>query len=139
MTIICTFCNKEYSSYSSRSNHIKKFHPHQNTKITPDPPNQHQKTPQNNIVCNKCNKDFSRQDSLSRHITKNRCKNIINKDDRDIKIEKMEKEMFEYKKVVEKEMNKMKELLQKSLKIHPPVFKENQTDSFGVGKNTSKN
>ena len=26
MAIICKFCNKEYSSYSSRSNHIKKYH-----------------------------------------------------------------------------------------------------------------
>ena len=26
MVVICNYCNKEYSSYSSRSNHIKKFH-----------------------------------------------------------------------------------------------------------------
>jgi len=134
MVIICTFCNKEYASYSSRSNHIKKFHPHQNTKITPDPPNQHQKPPENNnIICNKCNKDFSRPDSLSRHITKNRCKKIINKDDKDLKIEKMEKEMLEYK----KEMEKMKELLQKSLKIHPKTLQKinNQLNNNGTINN----
>ena len=26
MTVICKYCNKEYSSQSSRSNHIKKYH-----------------------------------------------------------------------------------------------------------------
>jgi hypothetical protein len=134
MTIICTFCNKEYASYSSRSNHIKKFHPHQNTNSTPDPPNQHQNPPQNNIICNKCNKKFSRQDSLSRHITKNRCKKIIiNKDDKDLKIEKMEKEMLEYK----KEMDKMKKMLQKSLKIHPKTLQKinNQLNNNGTINN----
>ena len=26
MVVICKYCNKEYASYASRSNHIKKFH-----------------------------------------------------------------------------------------------------------------
>ena len=140
MDHICIECNKKYASYKSLWYHKYKYHTHQNTSIPPtDPPTQHQKTPENTLKCTKCNVLFSRPDSLSRHINKNRCKKIIdkNKDDRDIKIEKMEKEMFEYKKVVEKEMNKMKELLQKSLKIHPKTLQKinNQLNNNGTINN----
>ena len=40
----CNYCNKEYASYQSRSNHIKKFHLNENNNNTNNPAKTHQKT-----------------------------------------------------------------------------------------------
>ena len=58
MPIICEHCNKEYASYSSRSNHIKKYHKEKDNEI---------------IKCEMCNKIFTTIQSKKRHI-KNYCK-----------------------------------------------------------------
>jgi uncharacterized C2H2 Zn-finger protein len=133
MTVICPHCNKEYSSQSSRSNHIKKYHIHQSPAkpalpSTKNPP----KTPDKNIKCTNCNITFTRLDSLSRHINKKRCKGE-NDTKENIEILKMKEEMTEYK----KEMEKMKDLLQKSLKIHPKTLQKinNQLNNQGTINN----
>jgi uncharacterized C2H2 Zn-finger protein len=133
MTVICPHCNKEYSSQSSRSNHIKKYHIHQSPAkpalpSTNNPP----KPPDKNIKCTNCNITFTRLDSLSRHINKKRCKGE-NDTKENIEILKMKEEMTEYK----KEMEKMKDLLQKSLKIHPKTLQKinNQLNNQGTINN----
>jgi len=141
MVVICKYCNKEYSSQSSRSNHIKKFHSIQNTEITPltpvHPPEQHQNTPKNK--CSFCNIIFSRKDSLTRHINKNRCKIEINKIE---DIDTIKKENIEIKKEMldqRKEMEFLKNQLQKALKIHPKTLQKinNQLNNSGTINNVT--
>ena len=132
----CNHCNKNYASYQSRCNHIRRYHKQETTETTPLPPlvtpEKHQDTPKNK--CAFCNIIFSRKDSLSRHINKNRCEkseNIIkNKFIDEQKIEKIEKEMLEYKKEVEV----LKNQLQKALKIHPKTLQKinNQLNNNGT-------
>jgi hypothetical protein len=127
MTINCNICNKEYASYSSRSNHIKKFHNYDVTKTVSNVTLSEVSVTENvsNVTtfkCKKCYKNYNSRQTRWRH--EKTCLNKYNKDDKDIKIEKMEKEMLEYKKEVEKEMNKMKTMLQKSLKIHPKTLQK---------------
>jgi len=120
MVIICQYCNKEYSSYSSRSNHIKKYHTSDvanlsrnvskksddlsknvaNCVTTSSPIN---KLPSN--VCKYCNKQLC--DRKYRWYHEKKCKY---KD-----IENNSCEIIELK----KEIEELKDILQKSLKIHP--------------------
>lgn len=67
MVILCQYCNKEYSSYSSRSNHIKKYH--SNTK-------EEQKGIVN-ITCDKCNFKCTDIKLLKEH-NKNECRPSVN-------------------------------------------------------------
>lgn len=102
----CNVCNKIYSSYQSRWNHINKYHNNDITKIT----HNYTKPPQNttnlhkNISCTYCNKYYSRNDSLKRHLKS--C---------DIKISK-EKENEFYKQQIEKLTNDLEKLKKKSTK-----------------------
>ena len=48
MSIICKYCNKEYSSQSSRSNHIKKYH----SKTCQQTIDKCQKNVNNILTCN---------------------------------------------------------------------------------------
>jgi len=132
MEYYCNICEKKYKSYKSLWKHNYIYHKSKPTEITPEvPPEQHQNTPTNK--CNFCNIIFSRKDSLTRHINKNRCK-CDNKLKNEDKIEKMEKEMLEYK----KEIADLKNLLQKSLKIHPKTLQKinNQLNNNGTINNT---
>jgi hypothetical protein len=77
--LTCTFCNKEYKTFQSRSNHIRIYHindiPQNTTKIVVTPQIYH-KIPQNisNVnTCKYCSKTLSRYDSARRHETI--CKN----------------------------------------------------------------
>jgi uncharacterized C2H2 Zn-finger protein len=141
MSFKCKYCNKDYKSASSRCNHIKKFHSIQNTKITlltlVHPPEQHQNTPKNK--CSFCNIIFSRKDSLTRHINKNRCKIEINKIE---DIDTIKKENIEIKKEMldqRKEMEFLKNQLQKALKIHPKTLQKinNQLNNSGTINNVT--
>ena len=122
----CNHCNKNYASYQSRCNHIRRYHksliPHQPPE---DPPEQHQNTPKNK--CNFCNIIFSRKDSLNRHINKNRCKKEKTTEN---KIEKMQKEI-----------ENLKNLLQKALKIHPKTLKKinNELNNNNINSNNTTN
>ena len=141
MPLICPHCNKEYSSQSSRSNHIKKYHPAikpaQPAKMEKMDANQPPAPPEKIIKCTNCNITFTRVDSLTRHINKKRCKGE-NEEIKNENIEflKIKKEMLEYKKrdeIRQKELEKLKDLLQKSLKIHPKTLQKinNQLNNHG--------
>jgi DNA repair ATPase RecN len=123
MVVICSYCNKEYASYSSRSNHIKKFHTNNKTQkpsksevsssnITQNLTNQ----PQKNLICEYCKKDFSRKDNLTRH--ENNCK--IKKEN----YNKLQKEIDELKeqnnqlKIQNEELSKLMKNIIKKVKIN---------------------
>ena len=102
----CTLCKKEYSSYKSLWNHIKKYH----TEKFPHIPKKNEeilkiviKNEDNkSTICQFCNKQLSRVDNLKRHIIK--CKEKLNV----VKIEVKNKELEEQNKRIIEEMIKMK-------------------------------
>lgn len=101
MICICKYCNKEYSSYQSRCNHIKKYHLNEDLKLP-------QITPQNNsknegFECSNCNKKLSRQDNLTRHLKKCTPKKI--------NIDEVN--------ALKNEINDLKSTLLNFMKIHP--------------------
>jgi hypothetical protein len=115
MVILCQYCNKEYSSYSSRSNHVKRYHNNNVDKNVVEVVND----VVNNVVkkkfsCNYCNKELSDRVSKWRHEKKCQDKNKYTK------LEKIEKENKEMK----KELTELKELIQKSMKIHPKTLQK---------------
>ena len=138
----CKKCPKEYSSYKSLWRHDALKHKINNTEITPLtpdlPPVQHQNTPKNK--CSFCNIIFSRKDALTRHTNKNRCKKENNNESKpennnESKLEKIEKENIEIK----KEMEVLKNQLQKALKIHPKTLQKinNQLNNSGTINNVT--
>ena len=158
MSVICPYCNKEYSSQSSRSNHIKKYHNipvvknvvKKTTPLTPVVKNvvipvviEKEDEVSKNNICKKCNKSFADRICRWRHekkcndnnqLIKKELLEIKEKDElRELEIKKKEeireKEMLEYK----KELEKLKDLLQKSLKIHPKTLQKinNQLNNHG--------
>ena len=91
MVILCKICNKEYKSYSSKSNHMKKYHSDiaqnlaqtaQNLAQTAQKPSLiHIPITENNkkeLICEHCNTEFNRSFNLKRHMEK--CKNKKNND-----------------------------------------------------------
>jgi molybdopterin-guanine dinucleotide biosynthesis protein len=150
MSIICKYCQKEYSSQSSRSNHIKKYHkdviepfkPEYKPKIILDKPKYKSKLSHDLIdeyKCKFCSNKYKHFQSRWKHEQK--CKNnISNENEETEKIKllenknaKIEKEMSEYK----KEMERLKDMLQKSLKIHPKTLNKinNQLNNSGTINN----
>jgi len=81
MSVICQHCNKEFSSQSSRSNHIKKFHkPDISQKSVSHQPNISRKAPalkckEISYPCSFCDKEYKHIQSRWKH--ENKCK--INK------------------------------------------------------------
>ena len=74
MKLICQYCNKEFASYASRCNHIKKFHVAKSeisskipTIVTQNHSNNEIKSEKSKIICEFCNKSFSRKDNVKRH------------------------------------------------------------------------
>jgi hypothetical protein len=140
MTVICKYCNKEYSSQSSRSNHIKKYHQTESeqnvSNISTNVSNDVSNVSNVSIFkCLVCNENFKSRTTKWRHekiceksdnINKTKSKN-------EEKIEKIEKEMLEYKKEVEV----LKNQLQKALKIHPKTLNKinNQLNNHGTINN----
>ena len=64
MVIICNFCNKQYASYSSRSNHIKKFHTNNVTKTVSNVTKNEVHVTENvpnvtTFTCKKCNETMN--------------------------------------------------------------------------------
>jgi len=122
MEYFCNICNKKYVSYKSLWNHNSKYHKTPNNTettvtTTETPPKNTQKI---QIKCTNCNINFSRKDSLNRHIKKNKCKIPDTKSE----IEEMKKEIAEYKTVMEIEMEKLRDIIKKSLKIHPKTLQK---------------
>jgi len=135
MTFKCKYCEKEYSSYQSRCNHMRRYHtddrqPDVNEtekivnklstiKIEEVPKNQ---------KCSKCDKTFKSRQGKWAH--EKLCKENNNE-----KIEKLEKENFETK----KELENLKNMLQKALKIHPKTLNKinNQLNNSGTINNVT--
>ena len=140
MVIICKFCNKEYASYASRINHIKKFHSEpiksttseiaktslESKNFSPEIANILLK--KDNITCEHCKSTFTRIDSLRKH--NNRCK-IKNNEDNKLKheneqlkeiVEKVKKEKEEMKQDIELLKKQMLEIMNKQNKIHPKTL-----------------
>jgi hypothetical protein len=140
MVVVCSYCNKEYSSYSSRSNHIKKFHTNNKTpkpsksevsssNITQKLENQ----PQKNLICEYCKKDFSRKDNLTRH--ENNCK--IKKEH----YNKLQKEIDELKKQNEQLKTQNEELskLMKNIIKKVKINKDSLNKINNIINNTTNN
>ena len=117
MNLPCKYCNKLYASYSSRCNHIKKFHnsenelPHKSSSNPPlnSVPNSStipntSNIKLNNLCCKYCNKEMSRSDNLKRHE-----KTCANK--KDI-IEELKKQNDKLK----QELNEMKNICKTNIK-----------------------
>jgi hypothetical protein len=92
----CNYCNKNYASYQSRCNHIRKYH-----KVTVVEKvveavvvNVAQENEFNNKVCKKCNKIFC--DRIYRWRHEKKCK-YENKND---KMEKLENKINELEKII---------------------------------------
>ena len=84
MYIICKFCNKKYASYSSRSNHIKKFHNQESTignskvihKFTSGHPDVIQQS-SNKHICKNCTKEFKYKQGKWKHEQKCNNKKLV--------------------------------------------------------------
>ena len=114
MNIICNYCNKIYASYSSRSNHIKKYHLNESEVCQKNVKNvklnvkNMSKNVKNNLTCEKCKKEFNSRQARWAHSKK--C--IIEVD-----------EVTELKKQMEEMKQQMTNLL-KSCKIHPKTLQK---------------
>lgn len=120
---ICKYCEKEYSSSQSRSNHYKKFHPIIPVTLSDPKVN----TVTSNVVqcnfgsdysCDNCNKIYANRHSLWKHVKK--CK--VKKQNENNLLE-IKKENSEMKIKIDEMMN----LLQKALKIHPKTLNKINT------------
>ena len=139
----CGKCIKYYKNYKSLWKHNYIYHKQQDVSDTSA---QNQPQPKQDIStkkeaaaefkCSRCDKIYNHYQSRWRH--EKDCKGKkIEIDDKDFKIEKMEKELLQYKKDTEKEMENLKNLLQKALKIHPKTLNKinNQLNNNGTINN----
>jgi hypothetical protein len=110
MNVVCTYCNKIYASYSSRSNHIRKFHLDKSEECqkTVNNMSNNVKNMSNNLTCIKCKKQFNSRQARWAHDKK--C--IIEVD-----------EVTELKKQVDEMKQQITNLL-KSCKIHPKTLQK---------------
>ena len=138
----CKICNKNYSSYQSRCNHMRKYHsfksPQKCTQLSSISNKSSSNPPQKKILfCKFCNKNLSRIDNLKRH--EEICKKKENKDKEDDidEIEEIKKQNIQLK----KEMEELKNLVQKSFKIHPKTLNKinNQLNSNNNNSNNTIN
>jgi hypothetical protein len=139
MVVICNYCNKSFSSYSSRSNHIKKYHINTDkhsiniSEVNHKHNDKHlinKKIDEDKIYfCSKCNKEFSFYQSRWRHekacqfVTKN--SNEINE---------LKKEILEMKNSQKIELENLKNEILKAMKIHPKTLQKinNQLNNNGI-------
>ena len=124
----CEHCNKLYSSRQSRWNHIKTYHQissTQKTQNTTDFTTQNHKNCDMDFQCEFCKKNFSRKDSLNRH-QKNTCNKKVNCESTHSIIKEQSKQIEE-----------LKELLLKAMKIHPKTLNKinNQLNNINNGNN----
>ena len=140
MEHICIDCNKNYSSYKSLWLHKYKYHKIPVVENVVMKNNVVKNVVENvvkNNICKNCNKSLSDRISRWKHekicIQKN-----LEKENNEIKKELLEiknkealrdKEMLEYK----KEIEKMKDIIQKSLKIHPKTLQKINTQLNNSG------
>jgi hypothetical protein len=130
MSLVCKYCNKEYKSYSSRSNHIRIYHSNEKLSNSSKPSSlltfpssgsftSLSKDNSSKLTCSKCNKTFSRSDNLKRHQT-----NCINTDT-SIKDLLTENEILkQHLKKQEELMIQLMESINKNAKIHPKTLQK---------------
>ena len=148
MVIICKYCNKEYSSYSSRSNHIKKYHNDDNKQLINIDKHYNKQLINKNddlkidkkYLCKKCDKSFDFYQSRWRH--EKNCKVIKEHKNTEDKIKQLENK----NNIMAAEMERLKDIIQKSLKIHPQTLKKinnelsnNIINSNNITNNTINN
>jgi len=103
MVIICKYCNKIYSSYSSRCNHIKKFHSNSVIpNVTHVIPNVTENVNNKTITCKNCNKQFYNRQSKWRHEKICQDKKYKNLEEKN---EFLEREILELSVLLEKILN----------------------------------
>ena len=139
MVVICKHCNKEYSSYSSRSNHIKKYHsehriPNVLKCIHEGIPKSIQNGIHENVIkqdvltCKFCNKKYSTRQNRWKHEKICKEQNSTN-----IIIEKLKQQIEEIKINQKYEINKIKNDYIKAMKIHPKTLQKinKQLNNYG--------
>ena len=125
----CSICNKYYKSKRSLYNHNRRFHtkmtqiytiPAQNdTKICATI---NEKTKNEHFSCEFCNRSYTRKSSLTRHQKTCKVKNNLIIENKELKKElKKTKIKFE---LHEKEIQELKDILNKQLKIHHKTFQK---------------
>jgi hypothetical protein len=139
----CNVCNKFYKNYKSLWKHNYVYHKKENIQNIHIPENNIQNDIQNNIQniqnnCINCNKNLSNYFSKWRHEKRCSQKNL-EKENNEInkKLLEKDKEMVEFKKQMEKEIEKLKDMFQKQLKIHPKTLQKinNQLNNTGTINN----
>lgn len=124
MGLICKYCNKEYASYSSRSNHVKKYHSEVGkpkvsiSKLSGKPKvsiSKHTSLVDEIWMCRKCNKEFKHKQSRFRH--EKSCSE-------ELKIEKSDEKLDLILNVL------------KSMKIHPKKLEKMNKDLMNINNGT---
>ena len=134
----CKKCVKEYSSYKSLWRHdaIKhKINTTENVSNVSKDVSEISNNVSNLAIfkCIICDENFKSRTTKWRH--EKLCKNKTNEKERDDKIEKMEREILDQR----KEMEFLKNQLQKALKIHPKTLQKinNQLNNSGTINNVT--
>ena len=125
----CDICKKTYASYKSRWLHIKKYHSvkvlacKHGGKHDGKHDGKHKTNIYDSYPCRFCEKTFVHKQSRCRHELK--CK-LENKSSKDDEIKELKKQMIE-----------LKDLIQKSMKIHPKTLQKinNQLNNNGIINN----
>lgn len=144
MTFHCQHCNKEYASYQSRCNHIRRYH--KVTVVVKLP--EWEKSSENVVVnlsdnktCKYCNKKLCDRKYRWKHeqTCKNKNLNEIELMKKELEKSKLEtqKKIDESKEASQKEIKQLKDMLQKALKIHPRSLQKinNQLNNNGTINN----
>jgi len=145
MVIICQYCNKEYASYASRSNHIKKYHTDNvvESRINVVQPcrtdvaqNYDTLNSGSNDTCKFCNKKLCDRKYRWRH-EKICSKNPAN----NMESENVKTDLQNIITAQTKQIEELKDLLLKSMKIHPKTLNKinKQLNNSGVINNTTNN
>ena len=134
MVIICKYCNKEYSSYSSRSNHIKKYHNNKHIIVVKKSEGELDNNvvkPVVNNICQYCNKILYDRTSKWRH--EKTCKK---KDDN------LKDDIFKDDKIKEayhKEIEQFKADFFKTMKVHPKTATKINNQIINTNSNNTNN
>ena len=155
MVVICKYCNKEYASYASRSNHIKKYHNNDNIQCNVDVTNC-------NVDVTNCNNNSTCEDDnlhvkLDNKLKCSICKLILNnrqtkwrhekkcKGSNDNKIQKDNELLKDEVALLKVQMESMKkyftELMNKQCKVHPKTLTKikNQLNTLNDNKVINNN
>ena len=139
MVVICKYCNKEYASYASRSNHIKKFHSNdsivdvKNMSNKTDKCQKSVKKVSKSLICNLCDDVFNSRQAKWAHEKK--CN--VNKGNCEVD------ELKEQLKLKDKHIEEFKiqifDLIKKSCKIHPKTLQKINNTLNNNSNNTVNN